>query len=91
MINTIELAVYPPLEQDFRELVQKENGKITWNTEIIMGKWVILFIEVDNSKNELINDMAFMTFVKNPKFQKYYTNSENYKKIANEYITNNGS
>lgn len=57
---------------DFKQLAE-QNGCIYKNmVELICCKLLLCILDVPEEKKELIDDMAFMTIIKNPKFQKYY-------------------
>ena len=42
---------------------------------------------LEKEKENDITDMAFMTWIKNPVFQKYYHDTRAFKEIAEKYVT----
>lgn len=72
------------------EFVQKVNSekdcKIEKVIEILTCKVLQYWIICPKEKEAEISDYAFMTWIKNPVFQKYYHGSEAFEKIKNDYI-----
>lgn len=70
------------LSSDFIILVEQIDGCSIKNViEIISNELLEYWIECPKEKEDLITEMAFMTFIKNTKFQKYYQNTKAFKKI----------
>lgn len=61
---------------EFRDLATQEGCKVKNVVEQIGRQLIVYYLDVPEGKEALISDMAFMTFIKNPKFQKYYTLNE---------------
>lgn len=64
----------------------EEDCKVVKVIELLTCKMIEYWIECPVEKDEKITEWAFMTWIKNPKFQKYYSDSENFKKIAEAYL-----
>ena len=70
----------------FRENIDAlPNCKVV-NVIAVNPMLMIYIIEAAPSMEEKIQDYAFMTWIKNPLFQKYYKDYEAYKKIAEAYL-----
>src|SRR6185503_8585690 len=81
------LTVKYALVFEFRALVEKEpDCKVRNVIEIKSGELLQYWIDCPKEKDNLITDMAFMTWIKNPIFQKYYHHTEAFKEIAEKYI-----
>lgn len=91
-IKTITPFVNYNLSSDFVDKVNSEgNGYIKNVFEYISGELLQYWIECPPNKVEIIQEYAFMTFIKNPKFQKHYASSKNYKPIGEKYNAEHGS
>jgi len=80
------------LAADFRNLISNIEGceivkVIELESDFLLQYW----IKSKEEDVEKISDMAFMTWIKNPEFQKYYQNSEAFQKIAEDYRIRNDS
>jgi hypothetical protein len=60
----------------FLSLAQQEGCTQQKVIEIICRQMIQYWLIVPEGKEELIHDMAFMTWIKNPVFQKYYDLNE---------------
>jgi hypothetical protein len=60
----------------FINLALQEGCKQQKVIEIIGRQLIQYWLIVPDGKQSLINDLAFMTWIKNPRFQKYYDLSE---------------
>jgi hypothetical protein len=70
------------LHLDFRSLVEQLPGcKVVKVIEIKTCELLQYWIECPKEAEQQINDMAFMTFIKNPEFQKYYKDSTAFQKL----------
>lgn len=67
-----EFAVQYKLAYEFQRKAVEMGCKYFNMTEHIHMELLFCDLEVPKSKLELLDDMAFMTFISNPKFQKYY-------------------
>jgi hypothetical protein len=82
------LTVKYALAFDFRALVeQMQDCKIKNVIEIKSGELLQYWIDCPKEKENDITDMAFMTWIKNPVFQKYYHDTRAFKEIAEKYVT----
>lgn len=90
--NTLHLFVNYALSSDFVNKVNSEGfGYIKNVFEIISCELLQYWIECPQCKVEIITEYAFMTFIRNPKFQKHYADSSNYKPIGEQYNQEYGS
>jgi len=71
-MKTFEIGVRLALMNEFREKAIFEGCKVVNVIELIRNAVILFILEIPDGKEELITDFAFMTFIKNPKFQKYY-------------------
>lgn len=86
-IEPLCLTVKYALAFEFRSLVeQMKDCKIKNVIEIKSGELLQYWIECPKEKENEITDMAFMTWIKNPVFQKYYHNTKAFKEIADTYV-----
>lgn len=86
------LTVNYLLHSDFRMLVSALKGVSIINViEIKSCELIQYWIKCPKEHDNLITDYAFQTFIKNPVFQRYYHNSDAFKKIAEKYIDENKS
>lgn len=82
------LTVKYALAFDFRALVESmADCKIKNVIEIKSGELLQYWIECPKEKENEITDMAFMTWVKNPVFQKYYHDTRAFREIADKYVS----
>lgn len=80
-----EVIVKYSLMQEFRDLAVSEGCGVVKVIEQISRQLITYILEVPDGKEELISDMAFMTFIRNPRFQKYYDlNEDVQKRIAQD-------
>lgn len=79
------LTVNYDLANEFRQKVINESCKIENVLEISSGFVIGFVIFCPKEKEELITDFAFMTWIKNPECQKYYSGSKAFDKIAKQY------
>ncbi len=88
----LELYVNYELSTKFRALVERmENCKIFKVVEIKSCKVLLYIIFCPEDKASEITEMAFMTWVKNPEYQKYYKEEEwgiNVKVDPNQVLIN---
>jgi len=71
----------------FRELVERNRDcKVINVIETKCMEVLTYIITCPDEKRELISDMAFMTWIKNPKFQKYFEETAEFKIIAAQYL-----
>ena len=81
------LTVKYALAFEFRALVEKmQDCKIKNVIEIKSGELLQYWIECPKEKENDITDMAFMTWIKNPVFQKYYHDTRAFQEIADKYV-----
>lgn len=80
------LRVKYELLNEFVNKVNSEGCKIEKVIELLNCKMLEYWINCPKEKEELITDFAFMTWIKNPVFQKYYHGSKSFEKIAEQYI-----
>lgn len=74
------------LSSDFLDKVTGETGcKIANVVELISNTMLQYWVDCPKEKEEIIVEYGFMTWIRNPVFQKYYKASEAFKKIAEEY------
>jgi len=70
------------LHLDFRSLVEQLPGcKVVKVIEIKTCELLQYWFDCPKGAEQQINDMAFMTFIKNPEFQKYYKDSTAFQKL----------
>lgn len=82
------LTVKYALAFEFRALVeQMKDCKIKNVIEIKSGELLQYWIECPKEKENDITDMAFMTWIKNPVFQKYYHDTRAFQEIAEKYVS----
>ncbi len=87
MIEPLCLTVRFALAYEFRALVEQiPNCKIINVFEINQGNLLQYWIECPKESEDLIVDMAFMTWIKNPVFQKYYHDTKAFQTILTDYI-----
>ena len=84
-VLSLYLTVNYDLSNEFRQKVISENCKIENVLEISSGFVIGFVINCPKEKEDLITDFAFMTWIRNPEFQKYYTGSKAFDKIAKQY------
>ncbi|HRN86919.1 MAG TPA: hypothetical protein PK863_06435 [Candidatus Dojkabacteria bacterium] len=88
MKNPLCLTVKYGLAFEFRRLVEQEaNCSILKVIEIKSGELLQYWIDCPKEKENLITDLAFMTWIKNPVFQKYYHETKAFQEIAQDYIS----
>jgi hypothetical protein len=81
------LTVKYALANDFRSMVENiANCKVQNVIEIKSGELLQYWIDCPKEKENEISDMAFMTWIRNPIFQKYYHNTKAFQEIAKEYV-----
>ncbi len=81
------LPVNYELMDEFRsKVLAEEDCRIKNVIEMITCKVIQYIIECPKEKEKMILDWGFMTFIKNPKFQKYYLDSKNFQLIAEKYL-----
>ena len=81
------LRVKYELSAEFVSKVYSESDcKIQKVIEIITCKMLEYWIDCPKEKEKLITDYAFMTWIKNPVFQKYYHGTRAFEEIAEQYI-----
>lgn len=81
------LTVKYALAFEFRALVEQLPGcKIINVIEIKNCEYLQYWIECPKEQENKITDMAFMTWIKNPVFQKYYHGTKAFEEIAAKYI-----
>jgi hypothetical protein len=87
MNEPLILSVKYELASEFSLKVNSEPGcKTNKVIELVNCKVLQYWIDCPKEKEDLISDYAFMTWIKNPVFQKYYHESEKFKAIAEEYL-----
>lgn len=87
MKEPLILSVKYELASDFSSKVNSEPGcKTNKVIELVTCKVLQYWIDCPKEKEDLITDYAFMTWIKNPVFQKYYHESANFKLISEQYI-----
>ena len=91
--NTVLTPVFPlclrvkyELSNEFIQKVNSEGCKIEKVIELLNCKMLEYWINCPKEKEELITDFAFMTWIKNPVFQKYYYGSKAFEDISEKYI-----
>jgi len=81
------LRVKYELSADFVSKVNSEKDcKVQKVIEILNCKMLEYWIDCPKEKESLITDYAFMTWIKNPVFQKYYHGTRAFEEIAEQYI-----
>lgn len=81
------LRVKYELSSEFVSMVNSETGcEVQKVIEILNCKVLEYWIDCPKEKENLITDYAFMTWIKNPVFQKYYSGSKAFELIAENYI-----
>lgn len=81
------LRVKYGLSAEFVSKVNSEKDCKVQNVfEILNCKMLEYWIDCPKEKESLITDYAFMTWIKNPVFQKYYHGSKAFELIAENYI-----
>jgi hypothetical protein len=82
------LTVKYALAFEFRALVERmQDCKVKNVIEIKSGELLQYWIECPKEKENEITDMAFMTWIKNPVFQKYYHDTRAFQEIAEKYVS----
>lgn len=82
------LCVKYELSAEFVSKVNSEsNCKVQKVIEILNCKMLEYWIDCPKEKESLITDYAFMTWIKNPVFQKYYLGTKAFEQIAENYIS----
>jgi hypothetical protein len=83
----LQLMVKYELSWEFRSLVESmQDCRIVKVIEYKTCELLQYWIDCPDSVSEKIVDMAFMTFIKNPEFQKYYRETNAFKLIAEQYL-----
>lgn len=86
-MNIICLSVRYQLANNFRSLVEAlPNCKVQNVVEISNCKILQYIIDCPKEHEGVIVDYAFMTWIKNPVFQKYYGGTKEFDAIAEAYI-----
>ncbi len=81
------LRVRYELSSEFVSKVNAEPGcKVRNVIEILTCKMLEYWIDCPKEKENQITDYAFMTWIKNPVFQKYYHGTKAFEEIAEQYI-----
>ena len=80
------LRVKYELSNEFVQKVNSVGCKIEKVIELLNCKMLEYWINCPKEKEELITDFAFMTWIKNPVFQKYYHGSKAFEDISQQYI-----
>lgn len=81
------LSVKYELANDFRRLVEKTNPcKVEKVTELVSYSVLQYWIICPKELEAIITDYAFMTWIKNPVFQKYYHETQAFIAISENYI-----
>lgn len=81
------LIVKYELSSEFVSKVNSEKDcKVQKVIEILNCKMLQYWIDCPKEKERLITDYAFMTWIKNPVFQKYYHGTKAFDEIAEQYI-----
>lgn len=87
MKEPLVLTVIYKLAPEFSSKVSAEEGcTIKDVIEIKSCKFLQYWIDCPEDKVNMITDWAFMTWIKNPVFQKYYHGTKAFEEIAEEYI-----
>lgn len=60
------------LSDQFRDKINEIGGKVENVVEQIAQVGLTFILEIPDDQEEYVQDLAFMTWIKNPKFQKYY-------------------
>jgi hypothetical protein len=82
----IELIVNYALHLEFRTKVQAlPNCRVLRIFEIKCNELILYWIEAPDKLDDYIVKLAFMTFIKNPEFQKHYSECSAFKRIADEW------
>lgn len=82
------LRVKYELSAEFVSKINSEsNCKVQKVIEILNCKMLEYWIDCPKEKESLITDYAFMTWIKNPVFQKYYHSTRAFEEIAEQYIS----
>lgn len=82
----LQLLVKYELMNEFALLVGSDREcKITKVIEVLTCKVIQYWIECPKEKEELIRDYAFMTWIRNPKFQKHYLETKAFIEIGKQY------
>jgi hypothetical protein len=82
MREPLGLFVYSPLAFAFRGLVERmAECKIKHIIELKSGQLLQYWIECPANKEDEIKEMAFMTWIKNPVYQKYYQDTSAFKEL----------
>ena len=85
-MDPICLAVRFGLHNEFRRLVSACEGcKVINVIELLTCKMLEYWVECPEEKKELITEFAFMTWIKNPEFQKHYLNDPSFIKISEQW------
>lgn len=88
MSKPLILTVTFNLSFEFKQLVDNEKDcEVIKVIEIRSGEYIQYWINCPKEKEKLITDYAFMTYIKNPVFQKYYVGTKAFDKIAEKYIS----
>jgi hypothetical protein len=85
-VFTLCLRVKYELSNEFVQKVNSEGCKIEKVIELLNCKMLEYWINCSKEKEELITNFAFMTWIKNPVFQKYYHGSKAFEDISQQYI-----
>jgi glutamine amidotransferase PdxT len=80
------LRVKSELSAKFRYLTEKTGAKIR-NVFGISKDVIEYWIDCNEELENQITDYAFMTWIRNPVFQKYFQESETFQLIAEKYIS----
>ncbi len=86
-METLCLSVKYQLAQRFRSLVELiPECKVVNVVEVSNCKILQYIIHCPKEQENLIVDYAFMTWIKNPVFQKYYGGTKEFDQISDDYI-----
>lgn len=81
------LSVKYELSGEFASKVNSEPGcKVTKVIEVLTCKMLQYWIDCPIDKHRIITSYAFMTWIKNPVFQKYYHGTKAFDLIADQYV-----
>lgn len=85
--SPIEIFVNYELADDCRKLIEKLEGcKIIKVIEVVNCKVLSFWVKCPKDSEKEICDMAFMTFIKNPIFQRRYHGTKAFENISEAYI-----
>ena len=86
MENILSLHINYALHSNFRQRLSEIGIKVLNTVEVVNSKVLMYIIDCPKELESDVTDLAFMTWIKNPVFQKYYHGTKEYEAIKEAYL-----